>query len=404
MSGAEGPFEAAPEDPKHASESSEHTEGLEPTDAEGAGDSNPQEPVIDAADLFRRVLAYMLRFAAYPSREAAHAHLFWIVHSHLMSAWFQTPRLAIISPEPGSGKSRVLEITGCLVPSPLFTVMSSPAFIMRRVADRSAPPTVLFDEIDAIFGPKAKGSEELRAMINSGYRRGASIGRCTSDKDNNIGTVEFPTYGAVAMAGLGDLPETIGVRSIQIRMRRRLPHEKVEDFRPQRHEAEGHVLADELAAWAKAVEHLAESMEPSMPEGVVDRDADVWTPIVCVGELAGGEWPDIARHVAQHFVTERKAGGMMSLPGQLLQDIWKWFNGCEAITTQDLLNALNGDEEAPWGSIRGHGRGLDPYKLASMLKPFGVQPKALRIGVLNLRGYERSSFHDAWCRYIPGYR
>lgn len=403
MSGGERPFEAAPEDPKHASESSEHTEGLEPTDAGGAGDCSPEEPVIDAADLFRRVHAYMLRFAAYPSPEAAHAHLFWIVHSHLMGAWFQTPRLAIISPEPGSGKSRVLEITGCLVPSPLFTVMSSPAFIMRRVADVNDPPTVLFDEVDAIFGPKAKGSEDLRAMINSGYRRGASIGRCNSDKSKKIGTVQFPTYGAVAMAGLGDLPETIMVRSIIIRMRRRLPHETLEDFRPKRHEAEGHVLADELAAWAKTIEHLAEDMEPVMPSGVVDRDADVWTPIVCVADLAGGEWPDIARHVARHFVEERKDGGMMSLPGQLLQDIWKLFDDREAMGTQDLLEALNGDEEAPWGSIRGYGRGLDPYKLASMLRPFGVKPKALRIGDLNLRGYERSSFHDAWCRYVPGY-
>lgn len=396
------PFDAAPEDREHATERGE-PEGLEPTEGEGCDESSPEEPVIDAADLFRRVLAYMLRFAAYPSQEAAHAHLLWIVHTYLMPAWFQTPRLAIISPEPGSGKSRVLEITGCLVPSPLFTVMSSPAFIMRRVADESAPPTVLFDEVDAIFGPKGKGSEELRAMINSGYRRGASIGRCTSDKDNNIGTVEFSTYGAVAMAGLGDLPETIAVRSIQIRMRRRLPHERVEDFRPHRHEAEGHLLADELAAWAKTVEHLAEDMEPAMPDGIADRDADCWTPILCVAELAGCEWPDIARNVAQHFVGERKAGGMMSLPGQLLQDIWKCFGDRDAMATQDLLEALNADEEAPWGSINGYGRGLDAYKLASMLRPFGVQSKSKRFGVLNLRGYERSSFHDAWCRYVPGY-
>lgn len=402
MSGGERPFEAAPENPKHASESSEQTEGLEPTDAEGAGDSNPEEQVIDAADLFRRVLAYMLRFAAYPSREAAHAHLFWIVHCHLMGAWFQTPRLAIISPEPGSGKSRVLEITGCLVPRPLFTVMASAAFIMRRVADQSNPPTVLFDEVDAIFGPKAKGSEDLRALINSGYRRGTSVGRCTIDKDNGIGTVELPTFGAAAMAGLGDLPETIMVRSIAIRMRRRLPHEKVEDFRPQRHEAEGHALADELAAWAKTVECVAENLEPSLPDAVTDRDADCWTPILCVAELAGDEWPDIARHVAQHFVKERKNGGTMSLPGQLLQDIWRCFEEREKMTTQDILDALNGDEEAPWGTFKG--KKLDPYQLASMLRPFGVKPKALRIGDLSLRGYERSSFHDAWCRYVPGYR
>lgn len=403
MSGEEWPQGKIPEDRNHVSRCEEHPEDWKVPSAEAAGESSCKDTPIDAADLFRRVLAYMLRFAAYPSREAAHAHLFWIAHSHMMGEWFQTPRLAIISPEPGSGKSRVLEITGCLVPRPLFTVMSSPAFIMRRVADANDPPTVLFDEVDAIFGPKARGSEDLRAMVNSGYRRGASIGRCISDKNGHIGTVEFPTYGAVAMAGLGDLPETIMLRSIVIRMRRRLSQETVEDFRPKRHEAEGHLLSDELAAWAKSVVNLIEHMEPTMPDGIADRDADVWTPILCVGELAGGEWPDIARHVAQHFVKERKAGGTMSLPGQLLQDIWKCFDERETMPTKDLLDALNGDEEAPWGSIKGFGRGLDAYQLASLLKPFGVKPKALRMGDLSLRGYERGSFHDAWCRYVPGY-
>lgn len=404
MSGVETHRETAPEDTTHAAECSKRAEQQNPADAESVNECSQEETVIDPADLFRRVLAYLLRFAAYPSREAAHAHLLWIAHSHMMGAWFSTPRLAIISPEPGSGKSRVLEITGCLVPRPIFSVMSSPAFIMRSIADQDNPATVLFDEVDAIFGPKAKGSEDLRALINAGYRRGASIGRCASDKNNNISTVEFSTYSAVAMAGLGDMPETIMLRSVVIRMRRRLPHEIVEDFRPKKHEPEGRLLAEELAAWAKANEHLAEDIEPEMPDSVVDRDADVWSPLVSVADLAGGEWPEVARHVALHFVTERKAGGMMSLPGQLLQDIWRCFEDRNVMATQDLLEALNGDEEAPWASIKGSGRGLDPYQLASMLRPFGVKPKALRIGDINLRGYERCAFHDAWCRYVPGYR
>jgi hypothetical protein len=37
---------------------------------------------------------------------------------------------------------------------------------------------VLFDEIDTVFGPKAKENEELRGLLNAGYRRGAKTYRC----------------------------------------------------------------------------------------------------------------------------------------------------------------------------------------------------------------------------------
>jgi hypothetical protein len=63
---------------------------------------------------------------------------------------------------------------------------------------------------------------------------------------------------------------------------------------------------------------------------------------------------------------------------------------------------LNGDEEAPWATLSG--KKLDAYKLSNMLRPFGVKSKAKRIGDKSVRGYERSSFHDAWSRYVPEYR
>jgi hypothetical protein len=36
---------------------------------------------------------------------------------------------------------------------------------------------VLYDEIDTLFGPRAKENEELRGVINAGHRRGAVAGR-----------------------------------------------------------------------------------------------------------------------------------------------------------------------------------------------------------------------------------
>jgi hypothetical protein len=54
---------------------------------------------------------YLRRFVIYPSEHALAAHVLWIAHTHLMDHWESTPRLAFMSPEPESGKTRALEVT-----------------------------------------------------------------------------------------------------------------------------------------------------------------------------------------------------------------------------------------------------------------------------------------------------
>src|SRR3546814_11573135 len=103
---------------------------------------------VDGAGLLNRIRAFTRRFICYPSDHASTSHVLWIAHTHLMEAWFSTPRLAVLSPEPGSGKSRVLEITAMLVPNPLLSVNSSAAYILWKVSDLANRPTNLYDEIE----------------------------------------------------------------------------------------------------------------------------------------------------------------------------------------------------------------------------------------------------------------
>ena len=55
-----------------------------------------------------------------------------------MDAWDSTPRLAFLSPEPASGKTRALEVTELLVPRPVEFVNVSAAYIFRKVDDPRA--------------------------------------------------------------------------------------------------------------------------------------------------------------------------------------------------------------------------------------------------------------------------
>ena len=76
------------------------------------------EEIPDGAKLLDDVHAFLGRFVAYPSEHAHVAHTLWIAHAHLMDVWDSTPRIAFLSPEPGSGKTRALEVTELLVPNP----------------------------------------------------------------------------------------------------------------------------------------------------------------------------------------------------------------------------------------------------------------------------------------------
>jgi hypothetical protein len=315
-----------------------------------------------------------------------------------MDCWQSTPRIAFLSPEPGSGKSRALEVTEPLVPNPVLAVNVSPAYLFRKIGDEeNGPPTVLYDEIDTVFGPKAKENEELRGLLNAGHRRGAVAGRCVV-RGKSVFTEEIPAYAAVALAGLGDLPDTILTRSVQVRMRRRAPGERVEPFRPRLYESEGHALRDRLAAWALRVHDVVDGAWPAMPDGVVDRDADVWEALLAVADAAGGDWPKRARVAAVALVAASKAS-TPSLGVRLLQDLKQVFGDRDHIATETIISKLVDIDDAPWGDLRG--KPIDARGLSNRLRPYGIEPKNVRIGDRVVKGYYRADLVDAWARYLP---
>jgi Protein of unknown function (DUF3631)/RepB DNA-primase from phage plasmid len=358
--------------------------------------SQPTEE-IDGAALLDRVHTFLGRFVAYPSKHAQDAHTLWIAHTHAMDAWESTPRIAFLSPEPASGKTRALEVSEPLVPCPVEAVNVSPAYLFRKVADEEGLPTILFDEIDTVFGPKAKENEEIRGLLNAGHRKGAVAGRCVV-AGNQVKTEEIPAYCAVAIAGLGGLPDTILSRSIVIRMRRRAPDEEVEALRRRIHAPEGEKIRDQLALWAESALGDAINEWPEMPDGVTDRDADMWEGLLVVADAAGGTWPDRSRVAAVALVTEAKDSSP-SLGVRLLSDLRDVFGNNERLATDAILNQLHKVEEAPWGEIRG--KPLSDIGLARRLKDYGIKPKLPRIARDVVRGYERQDFRDAWLRYLP---
>ena len=348
----------------------------------------------DGAALLDAVHEFIGRFVAFPSEHAHVAVTLWVAHAHMVEHFHTSPRLAPISPEPESGKTRLLEVIGLLVPAPMLVFGASVAAIFRTLADEQI--TLLFDEVDAIFTKRGKDdvNEDLRALLNVGYKRGATIPRCVGPRHE---VVRFNVFAAVALAGIGDLPDTIMTRAIIIRMRRRAPAEPVEQFRVRVQEPIGHALRDQLADWAAEVGYDVGAAWPIMPEGITDRPAECWEPLLAVADAAGGQWPSRARAACVAHVADSR-GRVPSLGIRLLTDLRTVFAAETAMSTEDILSALCKLDESPWGDLRG--QQLNPRGLAQRLRQYGVSSRNVRTNERVVKGYAREDLHDVWLRYL----
>src|SRR5687768_11215042 len=107
--------------------------------------TTPPAPSIDGAALLDEVEAFHRRFNVFPTQAAYVAVALWDAHAHLIDAFDGTARIAFLSPEPGSGKSRALEIIETLTPRAATTVNASANALFRLVEGDGGTPTLLFD-------------------------------------------------------------------------------------------------------------------------------------------------------------------------------------------------------------------------------------------------------------------
>ncbi|MBL1118246.1 DUF3631 domain-containing protein [Streptomyces sp. 110] len=376
---------------------------------ESGSDATPVDQLAEAATpdpeptagsaLLEELRAQIAKFVILPSAEALDAVTLWVAATHLQPAWQHAPRLAVVGPAKRCGKSRLLDVLTETVHQPMLTINTTLAAVFRSITEE--PPTLLVDEADTIFGtPKqAEKNEEMRGLLNAGHQRNRYVTRVVGADHTPH---RFATFAMAALAGIGDLPDTIMDRAVVIRMRRRAEGERVKPFRSRRDIPVLHDLRDQIATWVRPLLDEAADLEPDMP--VEDRAADTWEPLIIVADLAAGAWPRLARTACTRMVAaeieaeEDQPGG-----ARILADIRRAFvvqREPDSLTTDELLHQLRQDAESPWAEW---GRsGLNAKDLAALLREFGIRPGNVRLADGTQRkGYTRFKFLDAWRRYCP---
>ena len=325
------------------------------------------------------------------SQPAADAAALWAVHTHAIDACHYTPRLFITSPDKRCGKTQLLKILGKAVARPLNAGNISSASFFRTI--QAVHPTLLVDEFDA----HKKDDEQMRGVIDNGFERDNPFIRCDP---NTFESMEFDTFAPCAIAAIGRTWTTVEDRSITIRLHRKKPSEKVRKLR-RNHAPELDRLASMAARWAP--DHMDEiaSADPKVPEVLSDRAADIWTPLLAIADLAGGEWPVRARHAAEMLsadgVVEDESYGTMLLAD--LQDFLRDHAG-DAFSTREIIEYLVTLEERPWASYGRARKPITARQLATILKPYEVRSGTIRIGGGTSKGYQREDIEKAASRYL----
>lgn len=356
-------------------------------------DVEPHPDAVAGDALLGELVRMLTKYMKLPEG-AATAVALWIVFSYAHDAFVVSPLLAITSPEKRCGKTTLLTLLSALCPRVLPASNISASAIFRAV--EKFRPTLLVDEADT-FLTSRDASDELRGILNSGHTR-ATARVLRSVKVGDAFEVEVcSTWAPKAVALIGELPSTLADRSIDVRLARKAPGDRVEQLRLDRIHEEAGELARKAARWAQ--DHLDQlrDADPDTPAELHDRAADNWRPLLAIADAAGGAWPDRARRAARalHAIDEDDSAGVL-----LLTDLKNLFGQTERLASAEIVAALGTMENRPWPEWRA-GKPITARQVARLLKPFGIHPTKIRFGATTANGYEREKFRDAFSRYIP---
>lgn len=331
----------------------------------------------------------------------------WAAHTHVVQETYTTPRLLIDSPVPGSGKTTCLEHLGRLCVNPVqMAAVSSSALLVRLLEE--GVRTLLIDEADRTLRPDADGTPDLIAVLNSGYKRGATRPVLVPEKGGGWVSREMSTFAPVVMAGNNPhLPDDTRTRCIRVLL---MPDTNgtVEESDWELIEADAMLLGQQLAAWADLHRVEIGNTRPPLPEGIVGRLREKWQPLARVAAVAGGRWPQVVDELAvadrEQIEADREDGLVVEKPHViLLRHLFEvWPDGERFMPTTTLVAALIAAHPEMWGDGSAYGRALTTQRLGRMLATSYKVNSGRSDDPARTRGYYRARLESVWDRFGMG--
>jgi hypothetical protein len=249
----------------------------------------PTAEVINGVELLDEIRDWLSTYISTVSEADLDLLTLWAVHSHLVMETYTTPRLQIDSPVHESGKTTCVEhLKRLSLRGVEMSSLASPALLTRMLSIEMR--TLLIDEADRSLNPDKEGIADLFAVLNSGYKRGATRPVLVPAKGGQWEAKEMPTYAPVVIAGNSpNLPDDTRSRIIRVLL---MPDpDSVEESDWELIEEQASDLHDRITDWVDQVRDQVRLERPGLPDGITGRFREKWSPLKRVAAAAGGHWP-----------------------------------------------------------------------------------------------------------------
>jgi hypothetical protein len=276
----------------------------------------------------------------------------WALHTHVCSRFQVTPRLALLSPVPGCGKTKTLHLAERLVANPEFHSSITASALYRAIDNAS--PALLLDEGD---NAGLKIDPVLRAVLNDGWVAGG----CRTITVRNE-PKSYSLFTPVAIGAIGQLPLPLTQRSIIIRMHmsQRTNLKTLQDLALPEELARLEALRRLIVEWAQNAQF---DRNPPIPKILRGRPADNWRVLLAIVDSFGrADLSKAARDAAVAFADgyHDEAAAVA-----LLYDIRTIFrrlneDRIKSLALAEMLNEME-DGHGIWSAYRGERDDLSPH-------------------------------------------
>lgn len=346
--------------------------------------------------LLNEVEAIYRKFMFMPTEHAYTVATLWVAHTHLRSNEGEflprtTPRLYFGSKRAGCGKTMAMELTTLMSHNGAIKTEPTQPGLVTAINNDLA--TIGLDEIDLYFGARGTAQSGVRAILNTGYKRGATI-----DRERQGEVEKRNVHAPVAMAGknanrfmTAEAFETLRTRSIAVLLERKPVGAEMVKYRSERHEDVLRAVGARLRRWGAHAGRrvVGIDVEALIPAGIDNRDEEIWAPLFQVAAYVGGEWPGRVERAAKALVLgvwQDDDSPVLSPAQELLEAARGVYQpGEDFLATSALLGRLmkvDGWWRDDWSNPR-----AAAMELATTLGTFGIDKGRAYVDGVQVRGY-----------------
>lgn len=225
----------------------------------------------DPGQVFKTIHDLFTRYVDFRSEVESAILALWTIGTYFYTMFPAYPYLALNGPK-NSGKSTVMRVMQPLAFNMVSTSDPTGPSMFRLIHYTSC--TVGIDEAERYHNPKDPGMQQIRQLLNSGYKQGMPAIRLIGE---DMKPQAFDVYSPKILAAIAGLEDILASRCIAIPMRR--TDKKMPSFPP---DFDGAAIRHQLYTLAlTAFPHLYTNyFERSALHTLHNRSSELWSPLV----------------------------------------------------------------------------------------------------------------------------